>query len=88
MLKQASILTYWYLVENYSRMDTSLFLFFNKSDVIHLPQSLRNNYTTTVYWSGKICGITFAWKYLDGYVDVSMPFYVQILLQTFHHKPQ
>ena len=45
--------------------------YFNKSDAIHLLQTLQNNYTALVDWSGeKICGIAFNWKYHNGYVDV------------------
>ena len=41
-----------------------------------------------VDWSGIIfCGITFDWQYNNGFVDVSMPGYVQKVLQKFQHKP-
>ena len=44
-------------------------------------------------WDGKIyCGITLDWNYDKGYVDISMPGYIQRLLAKYKHlkpaKPQ
>ena len=44
-------------------------------------------------WKGDLyCGITLDWNYDQGYVDISMPGYVQRLLDKFKHdkptKPQ
>ena len=39
-------------------------------------------------WQGNnFCGLTYDWNYKDGYVDVSMPNYVQKPLTWLNHKP-
>ena len=62
--------------------------YFNKSDAIHLLQYLQNKYTTTVDWSGNnFCRLTLYCTCHDGYVDVSIPGYVQKVLQKFQYQP-
>ena len=56
--------------------------------MIHLFQNLQNSYITKVEWSVILFGgNTFDWKYHDRYFGVSMPGYVQRLLQKFHCQP-
>ena len=51
--------------------------YFNKEDLAHLIATLQKHYIITIDKTGKkYCGLTFDWHYEDGYVDVSMPEYV------------
>ena len=61
----------------------------NKTDVEHLLNTLKMNYTLMVDWTGKnYCGLTLAWHYNDKYVDVSMPGYIEKLLtKVVHTRP-
>ena len=63
--------------------------YFDKEDANHLLTCLRKEYRCTTDWEGKnYCGLTFNWNYTDGYVDVSMPGYVQDSLQRLGYKPK
>ena len=54
----------------------------------HLEATLRAKYTITTDWSGsQFCGLKLNWHYDKGYVDVSMPGYVEDALQCFQHTP-
>ena len=60
--------------------------YFNKDDANHLIAALQHNYQVKTDWTGKhFCGLTFDWKYHQGYVDVSMPGYIQRLLAKLQH---
>ena len=60
--------------------------YFSKEDIDHLLNALRDKYSVTVDWEGKhYCGYTFDWHYNEGYVDVSMPGYVERALQRLKH---
>ena len=63
--------------------------YFSKQDANHLLQVLKEHYTVSVDWTGKnYCGLTFNWEYEKGYVDVSMPGYVEKTLKRLQHvKP-
>ena len=63
--------------------------YFNRDDATHLLQALKSFYATTEDWSGAhYCGLTLNWNYKDGYVDVSMPGYVEKQLHRYQHpKP-
>ena len=63
--------------------------FYNKNDIDHLLTSLRHHYKVSIDWEGKnFCGLTLNWNYSDGYVDISMPEYVNKVLQKYQHpKP-
>ena len=38
-------------------------------------------------WTGiHYCGLTFNWKYKEGYVDITMPGYIPRLLHKYQHK--
>ena len=58
--------------------------FYSKTDANHLINALKNGYPVTVNWKGKnYCGFQLDWHYKKGYVDMSMPTYIQKLLKTF-----
>ena len=63
--------------------------YYTKEDALHLINALDKHYDITVDWTGRnYCGLTLDWHYKDGYVDVSMPGYVDQALQNFQHiKP-
>ena len=62
--------------------------YFNESDATHLLSAIGEHYSYTTDWEGRnYCGLTFNWQYTDGYVDVSMPGYVQKTLERLQHKP-
>ena len=51
--------------------------YYTKANGQHLISSLCNHYKRTTDWGGKnYCGLMFDWQYDLGYVDVSMPKYV------------
>ena len=62
-----------------------------KEHADHLIRILRSKYTAVATdWEGKLyCGITLNWNYREGYVDISMPGYIQRLLAKYKHlKPK
>ena len=63
--------------------------YFSTQDANHLLDVLKEHYTVSVDWAGKnYCGLTFNWEYEQGYVDVSMPGYVEKTLKRLQHvKP-
>ncbi|KAL7526479.1 hypothetical protein ACHAWF_001790 [Thalassiosira exigua] len=49
-----------------------------KEDVGHLLAAIGKNYPMSADWKGELyCGIMRGWNYDRGYVDISMPKYVQ-----------
>jgi hypothetical protein len=55
-------------------------------DAEHLIDAIQTGYKTTIDWSGNLyCGITLNWNYERGYVDLSMPGYVDNALIKFRH---
>ena len=53
---------------------------------IHLLNSLKENYTVTEDWEGKLyCGITLKWNYDERTVELSMPGYIERALIRFQH---
>ena len=61
--------------------------YFNKNDLNHLISTLSKYYKISTDYSGtNYCGLTMEWNYSAGYVDVSMPGYVQKVLTKFQHK--
>ena len=60
----------------------------------HLLNILRAHYpAVSTDWKGELyCGIKLNWNYEKGYVDISMPGYIQKVLKKFKHempaKPQ
>ena len=62
--------------------------FFSKEDALHLISSLKKNYEISQDWSGtNYCGLQIKWNYRKGFVDISMPKYVQNALAKYQHKP-
>ena len=58
-----------------------------KEHAEHLVQTLQQDYTISVDWSGDLyCGIKLDWNYEERYLDISMPGYVTKLLQRFEHE--
>ena len=52
----------------------------------HLLKALREDYTVEVDWTGQLyVGINLEWNYKKGYVDISMPGYVQKQLTRYAH---
>ena len=47
-------------------------------DANHLCNAIGANFRYTTDWEGKYyCGLTINWNYALGYVDISMPGYIQ-----------
>ena len=60
--------------------------YFNKNDAEHLINALRD-YQITIDWTGKnYCGLHLNWNYDKGWVDVTMPNYVEKTLKKLNHK--
>eukprot|EP00804_Cyclotella_cryptica_P014738 CCRYP_021242-RA/>CCRYP_021242-RA protein AED:0.23 eAED:0.23 QI:0/0/0/1/1/1/2/0/599 len=52
----------------------------------HLIQVLRENYTMSIDWDGALyCGIHLDWDYNNRTLDISMPRYINKVLQQFQH---
>ena len=50
----------------------------NKTDALHIINCLKEQYTITTDWTGKLyIGITLRWDYKKGLVDLSMPGYIE-----------
>ena len=60
-----------------------------KEHAEHLITTLQAaNYKITTDWDGaSFCGLTIDWDYENGTVDISMPGYVEKVLQRFEHPP-
>eukprot|EP00804_Cyclotella_cryptica_P001979 CCRYP_007399-RA/>CCRYP_007399-RA protein AED:0.38 eAED:0.38 QI:0/0/0/1/0/0/2/0/385 len=56
----------------------------------HLIASIKKHYNVTVDHTGSLyCGITLNWQYNKGFLDISMPGYVQKQLIKYNHpKPK
>jgi len=60
--------------------------YFSKADAQHLIDAIKENYELSIDWEGTLyCGLTLNWQYEKGYVDVSMPGYVERALTKFQH---
>jgi hypothetical protein len=56
--------------------------YFSRTEAMHLINALHANYQLTIDWTGNLyCGLTLDWHYDDGYVDISMPGYVDYALK-------
>jgi hypothetical protein len=61
--------------------------YFSHADALHLITALKTHYELTTDWTGALyCGLTLAWNYAQGYVDVSTPGYVARVLTKFQHS--
>ena len=55
-------------------------------DLQHLITTLKKHYNISLYYSGSDnCGLKLCWNYKAGYVDISMPDYVQKALWKYNH---
>ena len=62
--------------------------YFNKNDVQHLQQAIGTVFKYSTDWPGIFfCGMQFDWNYTEGYVDVSMPNYVEKALKRLGYIP-
>ena len=59
-----------------------------KEDVDHLLHILKREFTAVLEdWEGKLyCGISLDWNYEERWLDISMPGYIQRVLQKYKHK--
>ena len=58
----------------------------SRADADHLINALKSFYHITIDWSGKhYCGLNLDWNYDAGFVDISMPGYIDKLLQRLKH---
>ena len=61
--------------------------YFSKSNSDHLIGAIRDTYECSIDWKGtQYCGLTLAWNYPKGYVNIYMPGYVTKALKKFNHK--
>ena len=61
---------------------------YSTDDLHHLLDALKEMYEITTDPTGSnYIGLTIQWEYEKGYVDISMPHYIEKLLQKFHHTP-
>ena len=59
----------------------------HREDVEHLMKVLGKWYEYTTDWSGEtFCGITLKWNYDEGWVELSMPGYIEKVLIRFNHS--
>ena len=62
--------------------------YYNKNDLNKLNTALQVNYKISTDFSGKYyCGLTIDWDYNRGYVEISMPGYIDKALTKFQHCP-
>ena len=62
--------------------------YIGKEHVHHLIAALKDHYELTTDWTKSLyAGITFTWDYDNGTVDLSMPGYIQTMLEKFEHPP-
>ena len=58
-----------------------------KEHAEHLIRTLRKDYKISLDWKGDLyCGIKLDWDYNKRHLDISMPGYVDKLLQRFEHE--
>jgi hypothetical protein len=57
-----------------------------RDDVEHLLNALKQKYVVKEDWEGtRYCGLTMAWDYTKRTCQISMPGYVECVLQRFAH---
>ena len=62
--------------------------YFGKENAKYLIDVLKKYYKMEVDWGGTLCcGITLDWHYVKGYVDISMPGYINKQLVKYKHPP-
>ena len=65
-------------------------LYTDKQHVLTLIKILKQWYELTTDWGGKtFCGISLSWDYKNRWVDLTLPGYIEKVLQCFKHgKPK
>ena len=59
--------------------------YFSKEDAEHLLKALKD-YKITIDWKGSnYCGLALTWNYDAGWVDITMPNYIQKTLKKLEH---
>ncbi|KAL7453872.1 hypothetical protein ACHAXS_000312 [Conticribra weissflogii] len=54
----------------------------------HFIQTIKKYNKISKDWDGELyCGVSLKWNYNEKYVNISMPGYVQKMLQWFKHNP-
>ncbi len=62
--------------------------YFNKEDIQHFQDSLKDYFQFHMDWTGKnYIGLSLDWNYKDGYVDISMPNYIEKIIERLGHPP-
>ena len=60
-----------------------------KDDAQHLLDTIGKSYQYNTDWMGNnYCKLTLEWNYQNGYVDISMPGYLQKTLEVLQHIPK
>ena len=60
----------------------------SKEDAIHLLVYLRKKYESTTDWKGeRYIGITLVWDYVNRWVDLSVPEYIEKALKRYCTPP-
>ena len=58
----------------------------NEDNFKHLVNAFKKNYKLKINDTGGLyCDITLMWNYIEGYVGLSMPEYIQKLLERYLH---
>ncbi|MGL5937078.1 MAG: reverse transcriptase domain-containing protein, partial [Cetobacterium sp.] len=67
-------------------VDDFLIKYTDIKDLHHLTDTLKQNYELTMDTKcEKFCGMTITWNFAEGWVEISMPGYVQKALLRFTH---
>ena len=62
--------------------------YYSQEDADHLINALKQHYKITIDKEGRnYCGLTFDWDYDNGWVDISMPGYIDKVLHRYNHTP-
>ena len=62
--------------------------YFSKDDIQHFQDSLADHFKFHLDWKGEnYIGLNLKWNYTQGYVDISMPNYVDKILHRLCHPP-
>ena len=68
-------------------MDDFGIKYYSKDDDQHLINAIGRNYQYTTDWTRRsYCGLTLDWNYPAGYIDMSMPGYLEKYLKRLQDK--
>ena len=63
-------------------MDNFGIKYYNKNDLNHFQDSLKDHFDFDLDYDGNnYIGLKLDWNYATGYVDISMPDYIEKILQ-------